>query len=72
MLNFGLKILEAIRLVHKAGYVYKDLKLDNIVLNGDPENIREATDITLVDFGFAEKYYSSINTAEGIRHFHVD
>ena len=71
VLSLGLKILEAIQLVHKAGYVYKDLKLDNLVVMGDHKRPKDV-DLTLVDFGFASKFFYSIKTDEGIRHIHVD
>lgn len=34
VLKLGLKIFDALRLVHKAGYVYSDLKEDNIMMGG--------------------------------------
>jgi len=72
ILGFAVKILESLKMVHKAGYVYNDLKLDNIVV--DIKKRGQSLDhakIHLVDFGFASKYYTSVQTPEGIKHAHV-
>lgn len=50
--------------VHNTGYVYNDLKLDNLLINFDEKLPRSYTEgnsfenihFNLVDFGFATKY----------------
>lgn len=46
------QILLGLLELHKSGYAHLDLKPENIIL-------QETMDITLVDFGFAEKIYSN-------------
>ena len=69
-------MMDAVKIVHKAGYVYNDLKLDNILVSSkagleDDLSALESAQIHLVDFGFASKYYNSHKTAEGVRHCHI-
>ena len=45
-------LVNEIELVHRAGYVHNDIKLQNIVASYDSK-------LKLVDFGFASKYYRS-------------
>lgn len=69
-----MKIFDALTLIHRAGYVFNDLKLDNIMINGDlksPCDLKNA-EIHLIDFGFAKKYYRSIKTDGGHRHLHLE
>ena len=60
-MNIGLAVISLLKRVHSAGYVYNDLKLENIMC-GYADSV-EKTDfnlsgksINLVDFGFASKY----------------
>ena len=50
-------------MVHNSGYIYGDLKLDNILAgygedmpNSSVENVFSKTNLHLIDFGFAAKY----------------
>jgi serine/threonine protein kinase len=76
IISLAITLINAVKIVHKAGYVYNDLKLDNILvsnktgLKNDPGAL-EGAKIHLVDFGFASKYYNSFKTADGIKHSHV-
>jgi serine/threonine protein kinase len=62
--NLGLQLLNILEQIHSAGYVYNDLKLDNILLGHGQKlpadcsygNCFEDIDLTLVDFGFATRY----------------
>ena len=52
----GIKLIEIIKQIHDLGYVYNDLKLDNILIGdqfSSPESMHE---IKLIDFGFASRY----------------
>lgn len=48
--------------IHRAGYVYNDLKLDNIMIQyGKKVNLQDDScfkdvNICLIDFGFASQY----------------
>jgi serine/threonine protein kinase len=49
----SLSVLASLRKVHDAGYIYNDLKPDNILLDFKSSNLDS---VNLVDFGFATKY----------------
>lgn len=51
-LELTVQLVGILRLVHKSGRVYNDIKPDNIMINDSKEGIR----ITLIDLGLAEKY----------------
>ena len=42
--------------VHNAGYVFNDLKLDNILVGDSEFSMDSRAEIRLIDFGFAERY----------------
>ena len=46
-------ILDQLKQVHDSGYVYNDLKSDNLLLNF---NCKDLDLINLIDFGFATKF----------------
>ena len=49
----GISLLNSLSLIHDAGFVYNDLKLDNLVIgdaSGSINNIR------IIDYGLARKY----------------
>lgn len=46
-------------MIHKSGYVYNDLKLDNCVVGDMIEPLSSSeclVDIRIIDFGLAKKY----------------
>ena len=49
-------------MVHKSGYIFGDLKLDNILVGENDslphgtENVFEDISLNLIDFGFARRY----------------
>ena len=62
IVRLGIKMIDILEMVHKSGYIYGDLKLDNI-LAGFGENLPEGSEdafsnvsLNLIDFGFATKY----------------
>lgn len=63
ILRLGIKMIDVLEQVHQSGYIYCDLKLDNI-LAGDGSNLPDKADgnafsnvsLNLIDFGFATKY----------------
>ena len=61
----GRALLKSFKKVHKAGYVYNDLKLDNIVVEYgaclDPslDNVLKDIDQHLIDYGLATAYLHS-------------
>ena len=63
--SLGLQVLDILELVHKAGLVFNDLKLDNLLLDygvdidklsTTKENIFEKYNVNLIDFGFSTSY----------------
>ena len=59
------------KIVHKTGYVYNDLKLENIMLMGDLTELSRA-DIHLIDFGLTQKFYSTYKSSDGYNHVHIE
>ena len=64
VVQIGLKILDEIEVVHRAGYVHNDIKLDNIILS-------DAGFLKIIDFGFATKYYTSQCKDSEVIHTHI-
>jgi serine/threonine protein kinase len=64
ILEIALGTLDMLESVHAAGYIYNDLKLDNIMVGFESkiakeykeENVLADTSLHLVDFGFATKF----------------
>jgi serine/threonine protein kinase len=55
--------------VHKAGYLYNDLKCENVVVNRTRNQIKAH----LVDFGFSEPYLKSHVKRNGLSEtFHIE
>lgn len=60
----GLVLLQLLEQIHTSGYIYNDLKADNIMVSygdkikacADGENAFSQCTINLVDYGFASKY----------------
>ena len=50
------KLIEALQVVHEAGYVYNDIKLENIMIQKSKDESDIDPKIVLVDFGMAMKY----------------
>ena len=53
MLNIITNLIIALEIVHNTGYVYNDLKLDNIMI--DPHKNNDAR-VLLIDYGMATRY----------------
>lgn len=54
--QIGIKLIEIIKQIHDIGYVYNDLKLDNILIGDQHSNLNSMHEIKLIDFGFATKF----------------
>ena len=55
----GVSLLNSLSLIHDAGYIYNDLKLDNLVVGDAPElsgSSHNLHKIRLIDYGMAKKY----------------
>lgn len=56
----GIKILDALKRLHKENYIHRDLKLENIV-----QGLNNPKDFYLIDFGLGKKYYDKRT------HYHI-
>lgn len=64
VVEIGTSLLSSLQKVHNEGYVYNDLKPDNILVDYCakmpkryyPGNAFRSTSLNLIDFGFAQKY----------------
>ena len=62
--HLGICLLKSLETIHNAGYVYNDLKLDNILVDlraklpkaFTSKNAFEKAEIHMIDFGYASKY----------------
>ena len=59
------QLIDIFKVIHEAGYVFNDLKLDNLLLdfgidihknNDSTENIFKNNTVNIIDFGFATRY----------------
>ena len=48
--SITLSILNILEQVHKSGYVFNDLKLENVLIGG------EKNEVTLIDFGLCSRF----------------
>ena len=74
--QLGIHIVTMLEQIHSAGYVYNDLKLDNILMDFT-ENLSEKNlegnvfaqvPLHLVDFGFATKFvHTTVDEQDGTR-----
>ena len=65
-LKIGLKVLRHFEKIHRAGFIYNDLKLDNVLVNFDFDSASfsksfnkdkfDDIDVNLIDFGFLSRY----------------
>ena len=49
-IHYGVPVARALAYIHEAGFVYRDLKLENIMVIGDKDHQQ----VKLVDFGFSK------------------
>lgn len=58
--KIGIEILNLLKLFHKSGYLYLDLKCDNLVLLDNPIKYNNfVSNITLIDYGCCVKYINN-------------
>ena len=64
IIRLAIKIIELLRHVHKAGYIYNDLKPDNIMIKNlhisNESELFENAELSLIDFGFCSKYIETL------------
>ena len=56
--QIGIQLITLIEKLHEVGYIYNDLKGDNICLTTHDETIA-AGQLKLIDFGKCSKYFKS-------------
>jgi serine/threonine protein kinase len=49
-------MMDIIEKIHLAGYIYNDLKLDNILVGNHTFDEKSLHEIRLIDFGFSSRY----------------
>ena len=55
--KIGIELIYCLKLFHAAGFIYLDLKCNNIAILLNPIKIKEyEMHLTLIDYGFAERY----------------
>lgn len=76
--HMGLVLLNALEQIHSTGYVYNDLKPDNIVV-GQIRNptcldssIFKLGQVYLIDYGLATKYICKESQLDGFRLKHIE
>ena len=57
-IQIGLQLLEKIEAVHECGYLFNDLKPDNILVGTHDD--QDLHTIRLIDFGISKKYVDGI------------
>lgn len=78
--SLGIQLVNIMEQIHTAGFVYNDLKLDNLMLDANVDNlfafesnedIFERCNVNIVDFGFMTPYIDN-DSMEHIRKIVVD
>ena len=65
--KIGIEILRCLKLIHKSGYLYIDLKENNISILFKPiTQQKKINNLTLIDYGFCEKYNKDKNKSPKI------
>ena len=49
------KLIEALKVVHESGFIYNDLKLENIMINENGDDA-DGFNLVLIDYGLATAY----------------
>ena len=66
--SLAIKIIDMLEQIHAAGFIYNDLKLDNLLLThrnketnlkADSADFFKNNEISMIDFGFATRYLDS-------------
>ena len=66
--SLGIQLVNILEQVHNAGFIYNDLKLDNLLLDADTDiknvfktddDIFDIINVNLIDFGYVTKYQDS-------------
>ena len=61
--KIGLDLIKCLKFIHEEGFIYTDLKSDNMALLLEENNFNnDSINITLLDFGFAKKYTDNNGT----------
>ena len=63
IINVAIQILNQFEMIHDSGYVFNDLKPENIMLMQPPNQKKEENfedgNLVLVDFGFATRHHTN-------------
>ena len=68
--SLGIQLVNVLEKIHDAGYVYNDLKLDNLMLdygknvdkfNNSDDDIFATNNVNVIDMGFATRYMDEQN-----------
>ena len=53
ILQIGIQIIDILAIIHQRGFVYNDLKIDNLVIGNSSDNISK---LKIIDFGLVTRY----------------
>ena len=77
--SLGIQLINILERIHATGYVYNDLKLDNLLLDcgiesehffSDTDDILNSNDVYMIDMGFATRFIEE-HSGEHISKKHV-
>ena len=54
--QIGIRLINIYRQIHSAGYIYNDLKLENILVGDHTNSSAKSHELWLADFGFVSRY----------------
>jgi len=57
VLDISIQLLKAIEILHESGRTHNDIKLENLMLETNENNMK-AMNVVLIDYGYASRFQS--------------